>query len=626
MATDLTPQKWYRKRENGLLLIILIAATILRFYRIDHESLWLDEVQSMVQSDPYISSWKQMFQYLGWDQHPPLFYILERCFLTVFKTGNDPEFVGRILPAILGVLSVWAVYLLGREILNSSLGLIAAAITCVNYFNLLYSQEVRDYILVFLASTLSYVYFIRLIRWRRPRDRWLYTLFAAMTAYSHYYGIFIVASQFFLAAILMVTDRDWLAYLKHFAISGVVIVLLYLPWVPQLMKMAAMKSFWNPPVRGDFFIDYFKGYFGNDNHLLIPVILVLLSFLLIKVALSRRKEWTGFRNNPAIICCLLLASAVLFVYVLPYIRSRLNFSMLFPRYTIVVLPLLMVSIAYGVMVIPYKPVRALVVIFLIIFSFTNVVNDNKFYSYPHKTQLREAVNFATTTLPTADKAGKLPIFNDGIDWQLDYYIRKSGYSGPLIGGPRKANIDSVLKKSSSRYDAGGFWLVDMHSRDQYLDSVTKAALDSQYVLALDVAYLDAFAELYLAKDSVSEITTGDFPPGVVEDVGFGKVVAIRSGAVTSNGVTLKKGDYVIGVETKGTKVRGDFAKLAVFIDDKKIGDCNPTGEFQILPLSYRQTRDEDSARIRIVPGNTLHDPKTNEDRNAFVKKIVLIRK
>ena len=621
MATDLTPQKWYRKRENGLLLIILIAATILRFYRIDHESLWLDEVQSMVQSDPYISSWKQMFQYLGWDQHPPLFYILERCFLTVFKTGNNPEFVGRILPAILGVLSVWAVYLLGREILNSSLGLIAAAITCVNYFNLLYSQEVRDYILVFLASTLSYVYFIRLIRWRRPRDRWLYTLFAAMTAYSHYYGIFIVASQFFLAAILMVTDRDWLAYLKHFAISGVVIVLLYLPWVPQLMKMAAMKSFWNPPVRGDFFIDYFKGYFGNDNHLLIPVILVLLSFLLIKVALSRRKEWTGFRNNPAIICCLLLASAVLFVYVLPYIRSRLNFSMLFPRYTIVVLPLLMVSIAYGVMVIPYKPVRALVVIFLIIFSFTNVVNDNKFYSYPHKTQLREAVNFATM-----DKAGKLPIFNDGIDWQLDYYIRKSGYSGPLIGGPRKANIDSVLKKSSSRYDAGGFWLVDMHSRDQYLDSVTKAALDSQYVLALDVAYLDAFAELYLAKDSVSEITTGDFQPGVVEDVGFGKVVAIRSGAVTSNGVTLKKGDYVIGVETKGTKVRGDFAKLAVFIDDKKIGDCNPTGEFQILPLSYRQTRDEDSARIRIVPGNTLHDPKTNEDRNAFVKKIVLIRK
>jgi uncharacterized membrane protein len=604
MGTDLIAQKWYKKRDNLLLLVILITAFILRFYRLDHESLWLDEVQSMKQSDPFISSWRQMFQYLGWDQHPPLFYILERCFLTIFKTGNNPEFIGRTLPAIIGVLSVWAVYLLGKEILNSSLGLIAAAITCVNYYNLLYSQELRDYILVFLTSALSYVYFIRLIRSRRSRDLWLYTLFAAMTAYSHYYGIFIVASQFFLAAILVVVDKDRIAWLKNFAISGVVIALLYLPWAPLLMKMVAMKSFWNPPVPGDFFVDYFKGYFGDDNHLLIPVILVLLSFFLIKVVISRRKGWADFRNNPAIICFLLLFSAILFVFVLPYIRSRVNFAMLFPRYTIVILPLLMISIAYGVMVIPFKPVRLIVVVFLVIFSFTNVVIDNKFYSSAHKMQLREA-----TSLATRAEASKLPIFNDGIDWQLDYYIRKSGYSGPLIGGPRKANIDSVLKKRSSPYNAGGFWLVDVHSRNNYLDSTTRAALDSQYVLVLAVDYFDAFAELYMAKDSVIEVAAGDF----------------RSGTMTSNALPLKKGNYVIGVESKGVKVKGDFVKLGVFIDDKKIGDYYTTKNFQILPLYYQQSRDEDSVRIRVVLENDLVDPKTKEDRNAFLKKIVLIR-
>jgi mannosyltransferase len=604
MATDLIPQKWYKKRDNLLLLVILSTAFALRFYRLDHESLWLDEVQSMKQSDPFISSWQQMFQYLGWDQHPPLFYILERCFLTIVRSGNDPEFIGRILPAILGVLSVWAVYLLGKEIGNSSMGLIAAAITCVNYYNLLYSQEIRDYILVFLTSALSYVYFIRLIRSRRSRDLWLYTLFAALTAYSHYYGIFIVVSQFFLAAILVVVDKDRKTCLKDFAISGVVIVLLYLPWAPQLMKMVAMKSFWNPPVPGDFFVDYFKGYFGDDNHLLIPVILVLLSFVLIKVMISRRKAWAGFRNNPAIICFLLLFSAVLFVFVLPYIRSRVNFAMLFPRYTIVILPLLMVSIACGVMVIPFKPLRMIVAIFLVIFSFTNVVIDNKFYSSAHKMQLREA-----TSLATRAKASKLPIFNDGIDWQLDYYIRKSGYSGPLVGGPRKANIDSVLVKRSSPYNAGGFWLVDVHSRNQYLDSTMRAALDSQYVLALAVDYFDAFAELYMAKDSVIQVTAGDF----------------RSGIMTSNALPLKKGNYVVGVESKGIKVKGDFAKLGVFVDDKKIGDYYTTKNFQIPPLYYRQSRDEDSARIRIVLENDVFDPKTKEDRNAFLKKIVLIR-
>ena len=182
----MTAREWFRKKDNLFLLAILLTGFVLRFYRLGYQSFWVDEMHTMKQTDPTLTSWSWMFDSLGRDQHPPLFYILERCLFTLFGTS---EFLGRLLPALFGTLSIWAMYLLGKEIGTKKLGLIAAALTCLNYFCLYYSQEARDYMLVFLGATLSYLYFVRMIRSPDKTNRWLYTLFAIITVYSHYYGI-----------------------------------------------------------------------------------------------------------------------------------------------------------------------------------------------------------------------------------------------------------------------------------------------------------------------------------------------------------------------------------------------------------------------------------------------------
>src|SRR5688500_17906536 len=133
--------KLYQKaRENWPILLILVVAFLMRIYKLTHQSLWLDELHNMNEADPDIS-WGTMFNYLrSSDQHPPLYFIVERLSFSIF---GHTEFVARFISVIAGTVSVWAMYLLGKEFLNKSLGTIVAIITCVNYYNLYYSQEAR---------------------------------------------------------------------------------------------------------------------------------------------------------------------------------------------------------------------------------------------------------------------------------------------------------------------------------------------------------------------------------------------------------------------------------------------------------------------------------------------------
>jgi hypothetical protein len=44
-----------KKRENLFLLFILVAAFILRFFRLGYESFWLDELHTMIDTGPTVS-------------------------------------------------------------------------------------------------------------------------------------------------------------------------------------------------------------------------------------------------------------------------------------------------------------------------------------------------------------------------------------------------------------------------------------------------------------------------------------------------------------------------------------------------------------------------------------------
>src|SRR5438270_871785 len=87
-----------------LALLITAGAAVVRFHRLDHWSLWLDEgVQYYETAPPLATLYANLFP-----QEMPAFFILAHAWLTL----GDTPWVLRALPALLGTATVPLVYLL----------------------------------------------------------------------------------------------------------------------------------------------------------------------------------------------------------------------------------------------------------------------------------------------------------------------------------------------------------------------------------------------------------------------------------------------------------------------------------------------------------------------------------
>jgi mannosyltransferase len=608
-----------KKRENLFLLFILVVAFILRFFKLGHESFWLDELHTMADTNPSIP-FSRLFHYLATsDLHPPLFFFFERFIFSIFGRS---EVIGRFFPALAGVAGVWAMYLLGKEILNKNLGLIAAAFTSVNYFDLYYSREARPYTLLFLMTTFSFIFLIRLIKNGRSRDMWYYSLFALATMYTHYYGNFLVCSQFCVAFIFWLSSKDKPLYLKRFALSGLVIALGYIPWIPFFMNLSGIKTFWIESISQQFIFDYFNAYFGNSDFLK-PLLVVLLVFYLINVLRSDRRKSGEHGSDPLVFSFILFSVSLVVTYTVPYIRSLLVVPMLFDRYTIVVLPIFLMAVAYGAELIADKLVKAVVFWIFIGWSLLYVGLTNNIYTTTHKTQFREMAAFMTADTIES----QYPVLNERTPHQNRYYMDQFNYRGPVFEEPRASVIDSLVHSSSPKYKVNGFWLMDAHFASDpatYLDPKTRSEVDSSFVLMKQQRFYDAWAQLYLSKKSIAgRLTTADFPPGDIADVG-GKVVAIWSGFVTSNPRALPAGDYTLNILARGTPAQQVYPHVIVAVNGTKVGDYYATGNFQDVQLPYRHTG-ADSVRVTIGYDNDFTDLKTGDDRNLFLQNIDFIK-
>src|SRR5215203_5574217 len=165
-----------------------------------------------------------------------------------------------------------------------NLGLIAAVLTTINYYNLYYSQEARSYILAFLFATLSFLFLIRLLKKMNIKNSILYAVFSLYLLYSHYYSLFVIASQITIIVLLVFfTEKGQRkSYIKHFLLSGIIIAAGYWPWLPYLEAVSRINSFWAPLVPVTFVSDYFFEYFGNMKFL-NPILLLLLTVYVFKV-------------------------------------------------------------------------------------------------------------------------------------------------------------------------------------------------------------------------------------------------------------------------------------------------------------------------------------------------------
>ena len=181
----------------SLLILILLLATGLRFYRLDAQSFWNDEGNSARLSE---RSLRLIIEGTASDIHPPLYYLALRGWRELV---GDTEFGLRAFSAFAGILTVAVTMALSKELevrarargkrkflALSSNSILVGLVTAVSPPLIYYSQETRMYALLAFWAVLATWLLLKSHRGHRVHRGVLhvgYALTLAAGLYTHYF-------------------------------------------------------------------------------------------------------------------------------------------------------------------------------------------------------------------------------------------------------------------------------------------------------------------------------------------------------------------------------------------------------------------------------------------------------
>jgi mannosyltransferase len=173
-----------------LVLGITVAGIALRLHLLTQRNLWDDEAASVIFAQlPWRAFLKTMWNY---EANMSFYYVLLRGWLHF----GDSEAVVRALSVLVGTAAIPATYILGRRLFGEREGIVSAALSAVNMFQIRYSQEARAYSLVLLLSIVSTYYFVQAIDSPRQKRYWFgYVVASALGVYGHIFFYLVVIAQ-----------------------------------------------------------------------------------------------------------------------------------------------------------------------------------------------------------------------------------------------------------------------------------------------------------------------------------------------------------------------------------------------------------------------------------------------
>jgi len=132
-----------------LIILILLIATAARFYNLGTQSLWYDEGVAYGHSQRNLL---EMIPRLQNNVHVPAYFGS----LSLYENFvGSTEFGLRSYSALWSIISVAAVYALGKRLFHPIVGLSAALLVALNGFSVYYAQEARMYAMLAAIATLS---------------------------------------------------------------------------------------------------------------------------------------------------------------------------------------------------------------------------------------------------------------------------------------------------------------------------------------------------------------------------------------------------------------------------------------------------------------------------------------
>lgn len=180
------------------LFVALAVACLLRLYRLDTPSMWLDEILVPMAAAHPMDYIFDLCRHV--EVHPPGYYLFTKLILAC----GVSDFALRIGSALCGIATVYMTYLWVRELAGPPQGVLAAAFLAVNPLHVYDSRAVRPYALFLAVLLLGLIFLCRYLRQGRIGDLIRFSLANATLILLHYSALLLTGAAGLLLA------WDWL--------------------------------------------------------------------------------------------------------------------------------------------------------------------------------------------------------------------------------------------------------------------------------------------------------------------------------------------------------------------------------------------------------------------------------
>ena len=316
-----------KRLDYVLIGVIILVAAILRLWKLDQVPFMHDEFSALLRTQ-FDNFHDFIQQGIMPDSHP----IGVQLFLWGWvKLFGMSELWIKLPFALMGIGSIYLVYLIGRQWFNCKVGLFSAAFFAVSQFTVFYSQLARPY-----AAGL---FFVLLMAWF-----WYKVVFGTKTTTMHYIGFALSAWACSLihyfsiaqAGLIFLTGLFFLPKerRKAYWLSGIAALVLFAPTLPifwQQLFVSGSIGGWLSTPKATFLTDFIQ-YTMNYSMLFMFTVGVVILLPLILGKRDRRHQplrWVG-------LAWFVIIFAIAFIYSL-YREPILQHSTLIFSYPFVII-------------------------------------------------------------------------------------------------------------------------------------------------------------------------------------------------------------------------------------------------------------------------------------------------
>lgn len=445
-------------KKDKVFLFLLGLGAFFRFFRLDLQSPWEDELFSIRASSE--TSFGNLWDWMKNDPHPPLYQTLLYFWFQLFQ---PTVFVGRLFSAIAGILVPFSFYLLSPHNLSGRIKTSVAVFLSLSTGLIYYSQELRSYSLLVLFSTIQLAILLKSVYENRKeknfRIYWSLLGISLLASYTHFFG-FIWSASIFLGIFI----TKWIFTKKFPKVEfyfGILFGILFIPVLYLLFNSDKIGiASWIPEAGFTAFLVFFDLIFHSGIlKKFIPGIVASLALLAGFVSIYFPKnQMKAVALEPDHKKFVILLGIVFLIFSVVLGILSLIQPLITARNLLVTAPALYFLITTGFSLFPiYKGKRLELILILI--SIVSLYYFTRFYYKPFKEQWRESSQYIISTIQ--DRPLEFTLLCSSHTYNMEYFLKTAKIQGivPKIYTKKEANLfvqdptrkDLVILETSWKY-------------------------------------------------------------------------------------------------------------------------------------------------------------------------------